>query len=191
MEGQGMNSSLQDLCDLIANQGAEYAHRHKQLFLEIAKETTDRFISEEEVSIIFRIFSFLNWAYVNGMWSNLNNTTLRRDLLIQSMKSIVLKTSRELSVDKSNEGIAFFATELDQEFRRLVLEYNEKIKQLAKQGVNPDANTATFIGLEWIQENLYLNDEDMNMIVPRFNERVGDIAKIEELANQVNRAASR
>lgn len=186
-----MNSSLQDLCDLIANQGAEYAHRHKQLFLEIAKETTDRFISEEEVSIIFRIFSFLNWAYVNGMWSNLNNTTLRRDLLIQSMKSIVLKTSRELSVDKSNEGIAFFATELDQEFRRLVLEYNEKIKQLAKQGVNPDANTATFIGLEWIQENLYLNDEDMNMIVPRFNERVGDIAKIEELANQVNRAASR
>jgi len=181
-----MNSSLQDLCNLIANQGAEYAHRHKQLFLEIAKETTDKFITEEQVDIVFKTFSFLNWAYANGIWSNLNNTTLRRDLMAQSLKSIVLKTSYELSVDKSNEGVAFFATVLDQEFRELVLAYNERIKQLAGEGMDPDANTATLIGLEWIQENLDLSDEDMNMIVPRFNNRAGDIAKIEELASQVN-----
>ena len=111
--------------------------------------------------------------------------------MAQSMKSIVLKTSYELSADKSNEGIAVFATIFDQEFRELVLTYNERIKRPTREGVVPDANTATLIGLEWIQENLNINDEDMSMIVPRFINRAGDVAKIEELANRVNLATGR
>ena len=73
------------------------------------KETADKAIPEEQVDTIYKIFSFLNWAYANGVWSNLNNTTLRKDLMGQSMKSIVLRTAYELAKDKSNEGIAFFA----------------------------------------------------------------------------------
>lgn len=185
-----MNSSLKDLCNLIANQGSEYAHVHTELFLEITRDTTDMVISKEQVDKTFKIFVLLNWAYVNGIWSNLKNTTLRRDLMDQSMKSIVLKTSYELSEDKSNEGIAFLASELDQVFRELALAYTERIKELDREGVEPDANTATLISLEWLQEIFDLNDEEMSVIVPEFNNRVGNVAKIEEIATQVNRAAS-
>lgn len=185
-----MNSSLKDLCNLIANQGSEYAHVHTELFLEITRDTTDMVISKEQVDKTFKIFVLLNWAYVNGIWSNLKNTTLRRDLMDQSMKSIVLKTSYELSEDKSNEGIAFLASELDQVFRELALAYTERIKELDRDSVEPDANTATLISLEWLQEIFDLNDEEMSVIVPEFNNRVGNVAKIEEIATQVNRAAS-
>lgn len=185
-----MNSSLQDLCNLIADQGAKYAHQHTELFLEIMRDARDKAISKEQVDKTFKIFVLLNWTYANGIWSNLKNTTLRRDLMGQSMKSIVLKTSYQLSEDKSNEGVAFLASELDQEFRELALAYNERIKELSIDGVEPDANTATLIGLEWLQEIFDLNDEEMKVIVPQFNNRVGNIAKIEEIANQVNRAAN-
>ena len=185
-----MNSSLLKLCDLIADQGVGYARQHKELFLKIAKETTDKAISEKQVNTIFKIFAFLSWAYANGVWSNLSNTTLRRDLMGQSMKSIVLRTSYELSKDKSNPGVASFASELDQEFREFALAYDKRIKELAKKGLEPDANTATLCGLEWIQEHIDLDEEDMNVIVPQFNNRAGDVARIEELAKQINQAAS-
>ncbi len=183
-----MNSSLLDLCNLIADEGAKYAHQHKELFLQILKETADKSISKKQSDAVFKMFSFLNWAYANGVWSNLSNTTLRRDLMAQSMKSIVLRTAYELAEDKSNEGVAFLAAQLDQEFRDFALAYNKRIKEIAKGGLEPDANTATLCGLEWIQENLHLNDEHMNVIVPRFNNRAGDVARIEEIAKQVNRA---
>ncbi|MEA2005796.1 MAG: hypothetical protein U9O50_06000 [Acidobacteriota bacterium] len=185
-----MNSSLLELCNLVADQGAKYAHQDKELFLEVVKETTDKAISEKQVDAIFKIFSFLNWAYANGVWSNLSNTTLRRDLMGQSIKSTVLRTAYELAEDKSSGGVAFFAVEFDQEFRKFVLAYNERIKKLAGEGLEIDANTATLCGLEWIQEHLDLNDEDMNIIVKQFNNRVSDVARIQEIAKQVNRAVS-
>ena len=184
-----MNSSLLELCNLIADQGAKYAHQHKELFLKVVKETADKPVSEKQIDAIFKIFSFLNWAYANGVWSNLSNTTLRRDLMVQSMKSIVLRTAYELAEDKSNEGVAFLAAQLDQEFRDFALAYNKRIKELAREGIEPDANSATLCGLEWIQENLDLNDEHMNVIAPQFNNRAGDVARIEEIAKQANRAA--
>lgn len=185
-----MNSSLLELCNLIADQGAKYAHQHKELFLQVVKETANKPISEKQIDTIFKIFSFLNWAYANGVWSNLSNTTLRRDLMGQSMKSIVLRTAYELAEDKSSEGVAFLAAQLDQEFRDFAMAHNKRIKELAREGLEPDANTATLCGLEWIQENFDLNDEHMNVIAPQFNKRAGDIAIIEEIAKQVNLAAS-
>ncbi len=185
-----MNLSLQKLCSLIADEGAKYAHQYTELFIEVAKKTTGKAIFGKQVDKIFKIFSFLNWAYANGVWSNLSNTTLRRDLMGQSMQSIVLRTSYELAEDKSNEGIAFLASELDQEFRQFALMYNERIKELSRAGYEPDANAAKLFGLERIQEHLDLNDDQMNVIVPQFNNSAGDIARIEEIAKQVNRAAS-
>lgn len=185
-----MNSSLLELCNLIAEEGAKYAHQHKELFLEVVKETTDKAIPEKQVDTIFKIFSFLNWAYANGIWSNLSNTTLRRDLMQQSGKSIVLRTAYDLAKDKSNEGVAFLASELDQEFRKFALSYNARIKELSREGFEPDANAATLYGLELIQNYLNLNNDHMNVIVPQFNNRAGDVARIEKIANQVNRAAS-
>jgi hypothetical protein len=185
-----VESSLLELCELIAEEGAKYSKKNKELFLNILKEKVDIKISKESSDKIYKIFSFLNWAYVNGIWSTLKNTALRRDLMRQSMNSIVLRTARDLSDDQTTEGIAFLASELDFEFKDLVFIYMDRIKELEKEEIEPDANTATLWGLEWIQRNFDLNDDDMNIIVPKFIESVGDIAKIEEIAYQVNRAVN-
>ena len=57
-----MNPSLKELCDLIADEGVKYAHQHKELFLEVVKETTDEAIPEKQVDSIFRITGYpLRW----------------------------------------------------------------------------------------------------------------------------------
>jgi len=185
-----MDSSLKGLCDLIANQGAEYAHQHTEIFLEITRGTTDKAISREQVDETFKIFAFLNWAFVSRIWSYMKNTTLRKDLKGQIYKSIVQKTSYELSEDKSNAIVALLASKLDQEFRELAVSYNEGIDGIAGLSVEPYANKATVVGLKWLREIFDLNDEEMDVIELQFNDRVGNIAKIEDSARQVNRKAN-
>ncbi|MBM7614804.1 hypothetical protein [Alkaliphilus hydrothermalis] len=183
-----MNLAMNDLCNLVANEGARYALHHNELLLEIINDTTDRTLSYEQRNVCFEIFSFLNWAFATGVWSILDNPSLRRDLMEQSLKSIVIKTSYELSKDKSNEAVAFLASELDGEFRSKIRLYNERINEMALLGIEIDANAVTLVGLEWIQEEFELDDYEMSIIVPEFLSRVGDIAKIEQIALQVNRA---
>jgi hypothetical protein len=185
-----MDSSLNGLCDLIANQGAEYAHQHTEIFLEITRGTTGKAISREQVDETFKIFAFLNWAFVSRIWSYMKNTTLRKDLKGQIYKSIVQKTSYELSEDKSNARVALLASKLDQEFRELAVSYNEGIKGIAGLSVEPYANKAMVVGLKWLREIFDLNDEEMDVIELQFNDRVGNIAKIEDSAREVNRKAN-
>ena len=185
-----MNSSLKGLCDLVANQGAEYAHQHTEIFIEITRGTTDKAISREQVDKTFKIFAFLNWALVSRIWSFMKNTTLRKDLKGQIYKSIVQKTSYELSEDKSNERVALLASKLDQEFRELAISYNERIEGIGGLSVKPYADKVTLVGLKWLREIFDLNDEEMDVIESQFNDRVGNIAKIEESARQVNRKAN-
>jgi hypothetical protein len=185
-----MDSSLKGLCDLIANQGAEYAHQHTEIFLEITRGTTDKAISREQVDETFKIFAFLNWAFVSRIWSYMKNTTLRKDLKGQIYKSIVQKTSYELSEDKSNARVALLASKLDQEFRELAVLYNEGIEGIAGLSVEPYANKATVVGIKWLRGIFDLNDEEMDVIESQFNDRVGNIAKIEDSARQVNRKAN-
>ena len=183
-------SSLKGLCELIANQGSEYAHQHTEIFLEITRNTTDKEISKEQVDEAFKIFAFLNWALVSRIWSFMKNTTLRKDLKGQIYKSIVQKTSYELSEDKSNERVALLASKLDQEFKELALSHNTGIEGIAGLSARPYANRLTLVGLTWLQEIFDLNDEEMEVIESQFNDRVGNIAKIEDSARQVNRKAN-
>ncbi len=185
-----VNSSLEGLCDLITNQGSEYAHQHTDIFLEIIRGTTDKAISREQVDETFKIFAFLNWALVSRIWSYMKNTTLRKDLKGQIYKSIVQKTSYELSEDKSNEGVALLASKLDQEFRELALSHNAGIEGIAGLSARPYASKVTLVVLKWLQEIFDLNYEEMDVIESQFNDRVGNIAKIEDSARQVNRKAN-
>ena len=185
-----VNSSLEGLCDLIANQGSEYAHRHTELFLEITRSTTDKTISREQADKTFKIFAFLNWALVSRIWSYIKNSTLRKDLKGQIYKSIVQKTSYELSEDKSNERVALLASELDQEFRELVVLHNEGIEGIAGLSARPYADKVTDVGLKWLQEIFDFNDEEIDVIESQFNDRVGNIAKIEDSAREVYRKAN-
>ena len=175
------------MCNLIANQGIDNAHQCTKHFLDIIRETTHKIVTDKQRMAIFKIFSFLNWAFANGVWSNISNTTLRRDLMEQSIKSIVLSTAYDLSENKSTEDVAFIASDLDLEFRKMVLSYIERINELGKDGIETNANTATLVGLECIQNILNLNDDEMNVIVVVFKSRVKDIATIEEIAAQINK----
>jgi hypothetical protein len=185
-----VNSSLEGLCDLIANQGSEYAHRHTELFLEITRSTTNKTISREQADKTFKIFAFLNWALVSRIWSYIKRSTLRKDLKGQIYKSIVQKTSYELSEDKSNERVALLASELDQEFRELVVLHNEGIEGIAGLSARPYADKVTDVGLKWLQEIFDFNDEEIDVIESQFNDRVGNIAKIEDSAREVYRKAN-
>ena len=185
-----VNSSLEGLCDLIANQGSEYAHRHTELFLEITRSTTDKTISREQADKTFKIFAFLNWALVSRIWSYIKNSTLRKDLKGQIYKSFVQKTSYELSEDKSNERVALLASELDLEFRELVVLHNEGIEGIAGLSAKPYADKVTDVGLKWLQEIFDFNDDEIDVIESQFNDRVGNIAKIEDNAREVYRKAN-
>lgn len=184
------NSSLKGLCDLIADQGAEYAHQHTELFLEIIRDTTEKVISREQVDETFKIFTFLNWALVSRIWSYMKNSSLRKDLKSQVYKSIVQKTSYELSEDKSDESVALLASKLDQEFRELVLSHNAGVEGIARLSARPYANKVTDVALRWLQEIFDLNYEETDAVESQFTDRVGNIAKIEDSAREVNRKAN-
>ncbi|MBT3879698.1 MAG: hypothetical protein HON76_14210 [Candidatus Scalindua sp.] len=184
------NSSLKGLCDLIANEGAEYAHQHTEIFIEIIRGATDKEISQEQVDETFKIFAFLNWALVSRIWSYMKNSTLRKNLKGQIYKSIVQKTSYELSEDKSNERVALLASKLDQEFRELALSHNAGVEGIAGLSARPYADKVTVVVLKWLQEIFDLNYEEMDDVESQFNDRVGNIAKIEDSARKVNRKAN-
>jgi len=184
------NSSLKGLCDLIANQGAEYAHQHTELFLEITRSTTDKTTSKKQADETFKIFAFLNWAIVSRIWSYIKNSTLRKDLKSQVYKSILQKTSYELSEDKSDESVTLLASKLDQEFRELALSYNAGIEGIAGFTLKPHADRVTDVGLKWLQEIFGIKDEEMDVIESQFNDQVGNIAKIEDSAREVYRKAN-
>ena len=184
------NSSLKGLCDLIANQGVEYAHQHTELFLEITRSTTNKVITSEQADETFKIFAFLNWAIVSRIWSYIKNSTLRKDLKRQIYKSIVQKTSYELSEDKSDESVTLLASKLDQEFRELALSYNAGIEGIAGLTVKPHADRVTDVGLKWLQEIFGIKDEEMDIVELQFNDRVANIAKIEDSAREVYRKAN-
>ena len=184
------NSSLKGLCDLIANEGAEYAHQHTEIFIEIIRGATDKEISQEQVDETFKIFAFLNWALVSRIWSYMKNSTLRKNLKGQIYKSIVQKTSYELSEDKSNERVALLASKLDQEFRELALSHNAGVEGIAGLSARPYADKVTDVGLKWLQEIFDFNDDEIDVIESQFNDRVGNIAKIEDNAREVYRKAN-
>ena len=180
-----VNSSLEDLCNLIASQGSEYAHQHTELFLEITRSTTDKTISREQADETFKTFAFLNWALVSRIWSYIKNSTLRKDLKGQIYKSIIQKTAYELSEDKSDETVALLASTLDQEFRELVVSHNEGIEGIAGLSATSYVNRVTDVALKWLCEIFDLNYEEMDDIESQFHDRVGNIAKIEDSAREV------
>jgi len=184
------NSSLKGLCDLIADRAAEYAHKHTELFLEITRSTTDKTISREQADETFKIFAFLNWALVSRIWSYIKNSTLRKDLKGQIYKSIVQKTSYELSEDKSDESVTLLASKLDQEFRELVVSHNEGIEGIAGLSATSYVNRVTDVALKWLCEIFDLNYEEMDDIESQFDDRVGNIAKIEDSAREVYHKAN-
>jgi len=130
-------------------------------------------------------FTFMNWGIANGVWSNLKNTNLRRDLMRDSQRALVLKIARKIKEGEHPAAIAFLAVQIDEEFQRFVRIYIERIKELDRQGYSPDAGAVMLISLEWIQKNMGLKDSDMDKIIPTFIEQSKDLDEMISVAMQL------
>ena len=182
-------SPLDELCDLVAElvvgQAAKVARQLEQLLNPLVS------LDAESRNTILLGFIFTGWTFANGVWSNLKNTNLRRDLMSTSKTAVVLKTATRLSLSQDPRDIAFFAANnIEPQFRAYFRDY---LEQLKKSGMSADSNSASLFGLEWIQSNLNVEDSVMNRIVPLFVARaeVQVFAEsVQSVAAQTNRAAS-
>ena len=100
------------------------------------------------------------------------------------------KTSYELSEDKSDESVTLLASKLDQDFRELVVSHNEGIEGIAGLSATSYVNRVTDVALKWLCEIFDLNYEEMDDIESQFDDRVGNIAKIEDSAREVYHKAN-
>ena len=94
-----MSSSLQELCNLVADVGIGKATK-----VSAQLEGFLIHVDEPQVTLdgkarqtIFLGFVFTAWTFANGVWSNLKTTKFRRDLLDTSMQSFALKAAVQLS----------------------------------------------------------------------------------------------
>lgn len=132
-----------------------------------------------------KIFSFMNWTFTQGVWSNLKNTRLRQDLQIKLKDRIITKLAKQLAGSDSREGIAARAVFMTDEFNSCVAQYMSHTQSVGYA----DSGTARLFALERIQEQLKINNYTMNDIVPVLwsDEKLN--SEVESVAIQVNNAA--
>ncbi|MCK4517905.1 hypothetical protein KAT92_03955 [Candidatus Babeliales bacterium] len=176
-----MLSSLTQLCDLVSDVAITNAQELQIRFADVV----DNHPVDVDPEYILKIFSFMNWTFAQGVWSNLKNTRLRRDLQIKLKDCIITKLAKQLAGSDSMEGIAARAVFMTDEFNSYVAQY-----MLHTQSVGyADSGTARLFALERIQEQLKINDYTMNDIVPILwsDEKLN--SEVESVAIQVNNAA--
>jgi hypothetical protein len=180
-----MTDALREYCDSVAEQGAEHAHRNTMLFLECVREVDRTPTSRAQAVSVFRTFSFVNWAYINGVWSTMSNARLRRGLMSQSLDSIARRTALELCNDRTPEDLEKQYTKVHHDLQSFARHCTWTVERLTSQGAEPNANVVTLVALEQLQAILQLADSEMETVVPTFTRRVGDVARIEGVAKQI------
>ncbi len=154
-------------------------------FEELLKKISGVSITTKMHEIIKKSFYFSVWTIVNGVWSNLENAKLRRDLMFVSMKIFVIYLARETSTT----AIATNAVNIElDEFDPYVKNYNSKMLQNEKDGIDFNINSSLIFSIEWIQGKLGISDTVLNILVPQLFTKDYDFLKIEELAYQTLKA---
>lgn len=186
-----MPDTLHELCQLVAGLAVAKAEEVANVFQRQLREEAEVQLTDDQLRTVVTGFAFTNWAFANGVWSNLTNTRLRRDLLGTSKNALILATARALCKSDEPSDIAHLATNLDFDpFQPFAQACIERGKELNRSGRPFDANAVLLFGLEWIQTHLGISDAVMGVIVPGFMAEVGDFAEeVERVASQVNRAA--
>lgn len=191
-----MSSPLEEFCNLVADVGIEKAttiSTQLEGFLSILSKEAKINLDDEARQTIFLGVAFMSVTFANGVWSNLNSTSLRRDLLDTSIQTFTLKAATKISGSQEHHDVAFLAVSIDEQLRSYYKDYIERMKQVEESGKAADTNEAALFGLEWIQGKLDIPDSVMNRLVPV---AVGlgaieDLAsEVQSVAAQVNRAAN-
>ncbi len=186
-----MKLPVDELCALVAQAGVENASKLTASFEKQLEESSTITIDTRTHERVLLGLAFMNWGLANGVWSTLDNTKLRRDLMASSKNAIVLKVTRMLRRGQLPEDIAFMAASIDEQFHKFVRGYYiPRMNELERTGGSPDANAVLLIALEWIQNALGIPEAVMTRLVPSFLAESTDFAEIESVAEQVNRAVA-
>jgi len=135
---------------------------------------------------ILQTFAFMNWTFAQGVWSNLQNTQLRRDLQIELKDSLITKLAVQMSGSDRVEDIAAKALFLTEDFNAYLVRYNQRIQEAGYA----DSGTARLFALEQIQNVCQIADAVMNDIVPDLWSDEKSNPEVESVAMQVNNVAA-
>ncbi len=176
------SASLQQLCDLVSDVGISNATALRERFCHLLGPHP----LQPDPEYILKTFSFMNWTFAQGVWSNLQNTQLRRDLQIELKDFLITKLARQLCASDNVEQIAAKAVFLTEDFNAYVIRYKHRLQEVAYA----DARTARLFALEQIQEKNQIEDDIMNDIVPALWSDERSNSEVESVAMQVNNAAA-
>lgn len=184
------SSALEQLCALVAEVSLSKATQLTAQFEQLLAQSRHVPVDATTHGTILVAFACANWSFANGVWSNLGNRQLRRDMMAESKKALILALAHTLGASKDPRDLAVLAVQLDFDtFQPFVESYLDSIKTLAANGVEPDARVVFQFTLEWIQKKISVSESEMNRIVPPFVAGAGDFNEVETVAAQVNRAA--
>jgi len=174
------SAALKQLCDLVSDVAIANATALREHFRDLLGSHSLHLDPEH----ILKTFSFMNWTFAQGVWSNLENTQLRRDLQIELKDSLITKLARELRNSDNVEDIAAKAVFLTEDFNAYVIGYTHRMQE----GGCADSGTARLFALEHIQEKYQIGDNVMDDIVPVLWSDEKCNSEVESVAMQVNNA---
>lgn len=177
-----MSSSLTQLCDLVSSVALANASKLREQFVQLVRDEG----SDVDPESVLTILAFMNWTFAQGVWSNLSNTHLRRDLQVQLKDALILRLARALTESSSAPDIAARAVTLTDEFNDYLRHYKSRMQALG----DADSRTATLFAFERIQERYGVKDGVMNRVIPRLILTEGLKAELESVAQEINKAAA-
>lgn len=192
-----MNSSLQEFGNIIADQCVFIAHKYINDLIDCIDDIIKLRLTDNENREILLAFTFMNYCIASGVWSNIKNTKLRRDLMTVTKDALIIKLATELNHNNQSKNItADIAADsvkiyFDQ-FQPYMKFHLERLKNLHNTFIdfdaNFDANSTMLVALEWIQSRLNLDGSSMNLIIPAFMPQTEKLDEIEKIAETVNKA---
>ncbi|HXE91605.1 MAG TPA: hypothetical protein VNK82_11660 [Terriglobales bacterium] len=181
------NEPLGRFAGFIAEEGVRRARRQAQLF-EQELATCAFSCDGTQRRDLMIAFAFLNWSIANGVWSNLNNTRLRRDLMEATVQKFSTELAKTVTAGSDVRDVALEAVRIDEQLRQMLRGWVGTLGELDRFGAN-DARASLFFAMDRIQACLGISDPVMDLLVPRFLAHEDFAAEMEHLASQLNRAA--
>lgn len=174
--------ALKQLCDLVSDVAVSNATQLRQRFSGLIEPHS----VSPDPEFLLKTFAFMNWTFAQGVWSNLQNTQLRRDLQVELRNSLITKLTGQISGSDRVEDIAAKAVFLTEDFNAYLMGYNHSMQQAGYA----DSVTARLFALEQIQEECQIGDDVMNDIVPNLWSDETSSSEVESVAMQVNNVAA-
>ncbi len=135
---------------------------------------------------VLTIFAFMNWTLAQGVWSNLQNSQIRRDLQIELKDSLLTKLAKQFTRSDNLVDIAAKAASVTEDFNVYLIGYNRHVQTLG----GADSNAARLFALQQIQDECGIEDAVMNEIVPSIWSDTNANSEVELVAMQVNNAVA-